>query len=428
MTPPRATAEKIELKAEEKSTLKVEEKPVKATAKKKADSASIAAQARAAILKVTGQKPLRPAATTMPHTSTGSMIINQIIGGNPALDGKGQICPGFPRRRISEIYGAEASGKSTLALSAAVEAQRNGEVVMYLDFENAIHHGYAQTLGLDFDENKLLLFAPNTLEEGLKMLYVGIKTGVALVIVDSVAAMVTKAEMEKKIDDPQRIGELAAALSRNLPKITQWLKDSNTALVLINQTRSIISSGGHGDPDNSSGGKALKFYMSLRLKLTRIKSEVIKKKDNLTLKERTIPYGNVVQVKVVKNRLDRTQGTVGEVFIRYGYGLDEYHSVIECAVARRLIKKDGSFLTYGELRFQGKERFRAYLMQNAGTFTDLRAKVIKVLQESEKLALEPDEVDENDIVADMRAELGDDDVFDEGEVEGALSVVEEEIE
>ncbi len=356
------------------------------------------------------------------------MIINQIIGGNPALDGKGQICPGFPRRRISEIYGAEASGKSTLALSAAVEAQRNGEVVMYLDFENAIHHGYAQTLGLDFDENKLLLFAPNTLEEGLKMLYVGIKTGVALVIVDSVAAMVTKAEMEKKIDDPQRIGELAAALSRNLPKITQWLKDSNTALVLINQTRSIISSGGHGDPDNSSGGKALKFYMSLRLKLTRIKSEVIKKKDNLTLKERTIPYGNVVQVKVVKNRLDRTQGTVGEVFIRYGYGLDEYHSVIECAVARRLIKKDGSFLTYGELRFQGKERFRAYLMQNAGTFTDLRAKVIKVLQESEKLALEPDEVDENDIVADMRAELGDDDVFDEGEVEGALSVVEEEIE
>lgn len=413
-TPPPAPADekKVEKKAAA-APAKPKATTNAATAKVNAERAAQAAAARAAILKSTGQKPLAPVVTTMPHCSSGSVIVNQLIGGNPAKDGKGQVCPGFPKRRISEVYGAESSGKTTLALMAAVEAQRRGELVMFLDFENSLHHGYAQTLGLDFDPNKLLLFTPTTLEEGLKMIYIGIKTGVSLCIVDSVAAMVTKAEMEKKVDDPQRVGELAAAMSRNLPKIGQWLKDSNTALILINQTRSLIGGTGYGDTDNSSGGKALKFYMTIRLKLTRIKSEIIKKKDNLTLKERNIPYGNVVQVKVVKNKIDRTQGSVGEIFIRYGYGVDEYASVIECATARKLVRKDGNYLSFEEMRFQGRDKFRTYLMQNPKTFDALRAMVVLAMQQAEREALVgPDEVEEDDIIADMQRDLGDDALFD----------------
>jgi recombination protein RecA len=438
MSPKATSVEKVDKESPEAAAPPKEEKKEAApkaapvvkkapnVAAKAAESAKIAAAARAAIMKVTGQKPLSVSNTTMPHASTGSIIINQLIGGNPAKDGKGQICPGFPKKRISEVYGAESSGKTTLCIAAAVEAQRRGEVVMYLDFENALHHGYAQTIGLDFNENKLLYYSPTTLEEGLKMLYVGIKTNVGLVVIDSVAAMVTKADMEKKLDDPQRLGELAAAMSRNLPKIVQWLKESTTAVVLINQTRSLISSGGHGDQDNSSGGKALKFYMTIRLKLTRIKSEVIKRKDNLTLKERNIPYGNVVQVKVVKNKIDRTQGSVGEVFIRYGQGLDEFFSVIECAAARKIVRKDGTYLTYGEMRFQGREKFRTYLMQNPKTFDDLRSSVVKAMQEAERVALEPDEIDDDDIISNLQRDLGDDAIFDGGDEETPIDTLVEE--
>ena len=294
---------------------------------------------RTFIEKVTGQKPLGANVGTWPNIKSGALTVDNLIGGTPLADGSGLVCPGFPKGRIVEIYGPESSGKTTLALAAIVQAQKENEAVLFLDFENALHHGYAKAVGVDFDPRRLMYFAPSTYEEGLKMLYVAIKQGVGLIVVDSVAAMVTQSELEKKLGDAAAIGSLARAMSTNLPKMTQWLKPNKSALILINQVRATISTGGHGPgDDNTAGGKAVKFYASVRLKLTRIKSEFIERPDPVTMRKKKMPFGNVVQVKAVKNRMDGKQGHTGK-FIRYGYGVDEYLSVIQGAMPRKLLSK-----------------------------------------------------------------------------------------
>lgn len=350
------------------------------------------------ILKLTGQKPDNEKAGAHPHVDTGSVVINLLIGGTPLPEGKGFVCPGFPRQRITELYGAEASGKTTTALTAVVAAQRAGGKAMFLDFENALDHAYARAMGVDFDVNKLLYYTPTTLEEGFKMLYIGIKTGYDLIIIDSVAAMVPKDELEKKIDDPAKVGILAAKMSQILPKIVQWQKSSATAVVLLNQMRAVISRGGPGaETENTAGGKAVKFYASLRLKVTRIKSEYLDKKDPITLKKKRQPYGNLVQVKVVKDKMDSRQGQVGEVFIRYGIGLDEYLSIIEAAVPRKIVTKNGPTFMYGGQSFRGREQLRKYLRENPKAFSDLREKVQEALLRDTPQVVEEEDIDEDDI-------------------------------
>ena len=128
------------------------------------------AQTRAFIKKATDQDPIGNRTGSWPHLQSGAIAVDSLIGGTPILDGSGLVCPGYPRGRITEIYGAESSGKTTLALAAAVQAQRAKQGVLYFDYENAIHHGYARSIGVNFDESYLSLFAPTTLEEGMKML------------------------------------------------------------------------------------------------------------------------------------------------------------------------------------------------------------------------------------------------------------------
>jgi recombination protein RecA len=297
---------------------------------------------------------------------------------------------------------------------------------MFLDFENALHHGYAKQIGVDFEPPRLLYYAPTTLEEGLKMIYVAVKQGVKLIVVDSVSAMVPKSELDKKLDDPAKIGALAAAMSTNLPKIVQWLKGTDTCLVLLNQIRSLISSTARGDTDNTSGGKAVKFYASVRLKLTRIKSEILEKPDPITLKKKRIPFGNLVQVKVVKNKIDSKQGATGEIFIRYGYGIDEYMSVIEAALPRRIIVKDGSGFAYGPNKTRGREQFRKFLADNPKVYTEIQQKVTAALLAAAPEPLSPDEIDENDLIADMNRELGDDQIFDSESESASEEVIEED--
>lgn len=382
----------------------------------------VASQAIQFIEKATGQKPLGAHTTTFPHIPSGSATINTLIGGSPLPDGKGFVCPGLPCQRMVEIYGAESSGKTTAALQAIVAVQRAGGVAMFLDFENALHHGYAKAVGVSFDKDKLLYYAPTTLEEGLKMIYIAIKTGVRLVVVDSVSAMVPKSELEKKLDAPAKIGALAAAMSTNLPKVVQWLKGTDTCLLLINQIRSLISATAK-DTDNTSGGKAVKFYASIRLKLTRIQSEFLERPDPVTLKKKRIPYGNLVQIKVVKNKLDSKQGQTGEVFIRYGQGIDEYITLIESAVPRKIITKDGSGLSYGAHKTKGREAMRRYLMENPKLFAEIQQKVTAALLAAAPEALKDDEVEDEDILAEMGKELGDDQLFDSEGGEDASETV-----
>jgi recombination protein RecA len=382
-----------------------------------ANQAAVAmAKARAAIFKATGQKPLVPAATTMGYVSSGSFPIDMLIGGTPAKDGKGSICPGFPRRHITELYGPESSGKTTILISTMVQAQRAGGRALFIDFEHALDHNYAKTLGLSYDEDKLFVFQPDTLEEGFKMIAIGIASGFDIIGVDSVAAMVPKDELEKNFDDPAKIGILAAKLSIALPKFNMWLskhpmegdgegKKSNpnhqgTALIFINQTRAMIGGQSH-DTENTPGGKALKFYAYLRLRAARIKSEMIKRKDKVTGKDKNFPFGNLTDVKVVKSKIDAKQGHSTNIFIRFGYGIDDIFSIIETACIHKIVKREGAFYSLGDQRFQGKDKFRQFLLGNPKVYEAIKTKLVLAVNDTAIQAV--DELTDDDEIMEFVA-------------------------
>lgn len=370
-------------------------KSKKAASAQQSANAVLMAKIRGAIQKTTQSKPLQPGATAYAYVPTGSFNVDMLIGGTPLKDnGKVLICPGFPRRRITEVYGAESSGKTTLALSAIAQAQKAGGMALLIDFEHSIDLVYAQKLGVSLDDDKLQVYQPDTMEDGLKMLYIGIVGGVDIIVVDSVAAMVPKAEFDKNFDQSAKIGALAAKFSTELPKFVSWLHKHpadkpghpGTALVLINQTRALINTsnpyGGAGDSENTSGGKALKFYAYERLRLARIKSEFVERKDKMSGKVRRFPYGNVTDVKVVKSKIDAKQGHSTQIFIRFGTGIDDYLSVIETGVVQRLIKRDGKFYTFSGERFQGKDRLRSYLIANPEIYEQVRSKLVEAVNSS----------------------------------------------
>lgn len=405
MTPPANTDVPAKAKA-----------PAKKTTAKKSEKKqlSVAQMARDTILKETGQKPLTASFTTYPHVPSGSLLINDIIGGSMAGDGKGAVCPGYPRRRITEIYGPESSGKTTAGLHAIAEVQKAGGCAMFLDFEHAIHHGYAKAIGVSFHPDKLLLYAPDTLEEGFKDICVGVLAGVDIIVVDSVAAMTPKDELERDLDKADMVGLQARKMSSLLRRVLSWLnhKDAlkrnpkGTAMIFINQPRADIK----GGRDTTAGGKALKFYASLRLVFTKVREEVIKKKkDPITGRERNFPYGNHTQVKVVKNKMDARQGFTTDIFIRFGYGIDEFYSVIEAGVNSKVIKKKGAMFVYGGEEFRGRETFRLFLKEHPDVFKKIRDGVLMWSANNVKEMMpDEDELDESeDLDVAVKREFGD---------------------
>jgi recombination protein RecA len=353
----------------------------------------------ATIFKLTAQKPLGVSYDPWPTVPTGAMIIDNMIGGTPLENGSGQICPGYPRGRIVEIFGGESSGKTTLALAAISKVQKAGGIAMFLDYENALSHVYAKAIGVDFDPSRLIYLAPQDLEQGMRMAQIAIKGGCDLIVVDSVAAMVPNVEMAKTADEGPQIGIQARVFSNILPKMVQWLKGSSTVIILLNQTRATISKGGPATPEeNTSGGKAIKFYASVRLKLTRTKSEILEKKDPVTLEKKKFPYGNVTQVKMVKNKMDGTQGRTGSIFIRFGFGVDEYLSTIEGACPRKIItRKSASSYVYKDLQFRGRDKLRRYFIENPKEFAEVQKKVTEALL-SETLITSVDDAEEDDTI------------------------------
>lgn len=405
-------------------------------------NSSIAAKARAAILKATGMKPLQPGSHSYGYVSTGSFNVDMLIGGTKTLDGKGVICPGFPRRRITEVYGAESSGKTTLLISAMVQAQKIGGKALLIDFEHSLDLSYAQKIGLSLDEDKMLVYQPDNMEAGFNAMYIGIMAGYDIIGVDSVAAMVPKAELEKGFEDAAKIGAVAAKFSRELPKFVSWLnkyptlpggdkdkkvRDPNhqgSALVFVNQVRALISTGGYGggggDQENTSGGKALKFFAYERLRLAKIKAEVIERVDPMSGKKKRYPYGNVTDVKVVKSKIDAKQGHSTQIFIRYGTGIDDYFSIIETGVAQRIVRKDGAFYTVGNDRFKGRDAFRKYLMDNPTIYDAMRLKLAQLVNAG---AVAMDEPEEDELAAfDV-----DDSAEDDDDVAATAEAVAEEV-
>lgn len=400
------------------STKKTTKKKVtkkKAAAPKESPS-KIAERTRAMILKATNHKTVKPRFSTMDHVPSGSSTIDDLIGGTLAQDGKGPICPGYPRRYITEVFGKESSGKTTAALQAIATIQRAGGLAMFLDFEHALHTGYAKSIGVSLDESKLLHYAPNTFEEGLRMLYLGIRNGVDLIVCDSVAAMVPESEKDKT-DKASQIGALARAMSDRLPKIGIWLHSPEhsghplgTAVIFINQTRALIKTnagprGGGGDSTNTSGGAALKFYAYLRLQFTKLRNDTIKKKDKFTGKERTYPYGTLTQVKIIKSKIDAKIGFASDIFIRYGYGIDDYFSIIEAAITNKIVKKNGANYSYGSQSFRGREKFRTFLVENPKVFTEIREKVLGAVRNPDLAQAQVDE-EEEEIMSVMEQEFG----------------------
>ncbi|GAA4059038.1 MULTISPECIES: recombinase RecA [Agromyces] len=273
---------------------------------------------------------------------------------------------GLPRGRIIEIYGPESSGKTTLTLHAIANVQRAGGIAAFIDAEHALDPEYAKKLGVDIDS--LLVSQPDTGEQALEIADMLIRSGsIDLVVIDSVAALVPRAEIEGEMGD-SHVGLQARLMSQALRKLTGGLNQTKTTAIFINQLREKIGVF-FGSPETTAGGKALKFYASVRLDIRRIE----------TLKDGTEAVGNRTRVKVVKNKM-APPFKQAEFDILYGVGISREGSLIDYGVDQAIVKKSGAWYTYdGDQLGQGKENARNFLLQNPDIAADIERKILAKL-------------------------------------------------
>ncbi|HXT43292.1 MAG TPA: recombinase RecA [Pseudonocardiaceae bacterium] len=271
---------------------------------------------------------------------------------------------GLPRGRVVEVYGPEASGKTTIALHAVANAQRAGGIAAFIDAEHALDPDYAKSLGVDTDA--LLVSQPDTGEQALEITDMLIRSGALdVVVIDSVAALVPRAEIEGEMGD-SHVGLQARLMSQALRKITGALSTSGTTAIFINQLREKVGVF-FGSPETTTGGKALKFYASVRLDIRRIE----------TLKDGSDAVGNRTRVKVVKNKC-APPFKQAEFDILYGHGISREGSLIDLGVEQGVIRKAGAWYTYeGDQLGQGKENARKFLADNP----DIAAEIEKRIKE-----------------------------------------------
>ncbi|MFJ2661202.1 recombinase RecA [Arthrobacter koreensis] len=258
---------------------------------------------------------------------------------------------GLPRGRVVEIYGPESSGKTTVALHAVANAQKNGGIAAFIDAEHALDPEYAKKLGVDTDA--LLVSQPDTGEQALEIMDMLVGSGsLDIVVIDSVAALVPRAEIEGEMGD-SHVGLQARLMSQALRKITGRLSQTKTTAIFINQLREKIGVF-FGSPETTTGGKALKFYASVRIDVRRIE----------TLKEGTNPVGNRTRAKIVKNKM-APPFKQAEFDIIYGQGISREGGLIDMGVEHGIVKKSGAWFTYdGDQLGQGKENSRRFLRDN----------------------------------------------------------------
>jgi len=283
---------------------------------------------------------------------------------------------GLPRGRIVEIYGPESSGKTTVALHAVANAQKAGGIAAFIDAEHALDPDYAKNLGVDTDA--LLVSQPDTGEQALEIMDMLIRSGaIDVVVVDSVAALVPRAEIEGEMGD-SHVGLQARLMSQALRKITGALSHAQTTAIFINQLREKVGVM-FGSPETTSGGKALKFYSSIRLDVRRIE----------TLKDGTDAVGNRTRVKVVKNKMS-PPFKVAEFDILYGVGISREGSLIDLGVEQGIVRKAGAWYTYeGEQLGQGKENARTFLKDNADLANEIEKKIKEKLGVGPRLDADP---------------------------------------
>ena len=301
----------------------------------------------------------------------GRAPVETIPTGSIALDVALGI-GGLPRGRVIEVYGPESSGKTTVALHAVANAQRAGGIAAFVDAEHALDPEYAKKLGVDTDA--LLVSQPDTGEQALEITDMLIRSGALdIIVVDSVAALVPKAEIEGEMGD-SHVGLQARLMSQALRKITGALSSSGTTAIFINQLREKIGVF-FGSPETTTGGKALKFYASVRLDIRRIE----------TLKEGTDAVGNRTRVKIVKNKM-APPFKQAEFDILYGVGISREGGLIDMGVEQGFVRKSGSWFTYeGDQLGQGKENARAFLRDNPDLANEIEKRIKEKLGVGAKL-------------------------------------------
>ena len=299
-----------------------------------------------------GQKgPIQP----IDSIPTGSISIDYALG-----------VGGMPRGRVIEIFGPESSGKTTLALQVIAQAQKLGGISAFVDAEHALDAAYAKKLGVDLDN--LLVSQPDNGEQALEIVEVLIRSGgVDVVVVDSVAALVPRAEIEGEMGDAQ-MGLQARLMSQALRKLTGSVSKSKTCLIFINQLREKIGVM-FGNPETTTGGRALKFYSSVRVDIRRIAS----------IKDGDVVVGGRTRVKIVKNKV-APPFREAEFDIMYGEGISREGDMLDLAVDKRIVEKSGTWFAYGGERLgQGRENAKTFLRENPETFKKIEERVRKEL-------------------------------------------------
>ncbi len=308
----------------------------------------------------------RPPVQVIP---TGSLALDVALG-----------IGGLPRGRVIEVYGPESSGKTTVALHAVANAQKAGGNAAFIDAEHALDPVYARALGVDTDS--LLVSQPDTGEQALEIADMLIRSGgIDIIVIDSVAALVPKAEIEGEMGD-SHVGLQARLMSQALRKITGALSATGTTAIFINQLREKIGVF-FGSPETTTGGKALKFYASVRIDVRRIE----------TLKEAGAPVGNRTRAKVVKNKM-APPFKQAEFDIVYGKGISREGSIIDMGVEAGIVRKSGSWFTYGDDQLgQGKETVRQFLVDNPELANEIEQKILVSLGIGE--APDPDQASQD---------------------------------
>ena len=287
---------------------------------------------------------------------TGSIALNNALG-----------VGGYPRGRIIEIYGPESSGKTTLAIHAIAEAQKNGGIAAIIDAEHAFDRFYAQKLGVDIDN--LLISQPDCGEQALEIAEQLIRSSaIDIIVIDSVAALTPKAEIEGEMGD-NKVGLQARLMSQALRKLTSAISKTKTTCIFINQLREKIGVM-FGNPETTTGGNALKFYASVRLDIRRVTQ----------LKDGEEAIGNSVRVKVVKNKV-APPFRKAEFDIMFGEGISSTGEIVDLGVQYGVIKKSGSFFSYNDTKLaQGRDRTKALIADNPELAEELQAKIAEAIK------------------------------------------------
>ncbi len=294
-------------------------------------------------------------AVAVPAIPTGSLAVDAAIG-----------VGGFPRGRVIEVYGPESSGKTTLALSVVAQAQKRGGVAAFIDAEHALDAEYASKLGVDIDQ--LLVSQPDSGEQALEIAEMLVRSNsIDVVVVDSVAALVPRAELEGEMGD-SHVGLQARLMSQALRKLTAIVAKSGTCLVFINQIREKIGVM-FGSPETTTGGRALKFYSSVRIDIRRIAS----------LKEGDTVVGSRAKVKVVKNKV-AAPFRQAEFDIDYGEGISRPGELVDLGVEHKVVTKSGAWFSYGDVRIgQGRENSKQFLRDNPDLADEIETRLRQAL-------------------------------------------------